>query len=188
MAEEEERQKEGIHSQRNGWMTSSASLGPCSLSHSQRSEQRWPCPHSACPVQLPPISSRLVAWERRGGTHTCTHTHTPHGSEPISPLPASPTSPTPPRGPRRSGEFSVMVTEKKRRNPSLGLSARASKGGGCLATANFPATSCPTLSQPGQAQTTASLGETDSCSGTCSALSGHRSRGWWGTDPNPGQH
>ena len=66
-------------------MASSASLGPCSLSHSQRSEQRWPCPHSACPAQLPPISSRLVAWERQGGTHTCTHTHTPHMAQSQSP-------------------------------------------------------------------------------------------------------
>ena len=88
-------------------MASSASLGPCSLSHSQRSEQRWPCPHSACPVQLPPISSRLVAWERRGGTHM--HTHTPPTRLRANlPAPNFPCQSHTSQTPRQSGEFSVM--------------------------------------------------------------------------------
>ena len=167
-------------------MASSASLGPCSLSHSQRSEQRWPCPHSACPAQLPPISSRLVAWERQGGTHTCTHTHTPHTAQSQSPRSQLPLPVPYLPEPETERRIQCDVTAGKPLPRAFSLSL---EGWGLPGRSELSSHLLPHTRPPAWTGTDHSLsGGGDSCSGTCSALSGHRSRGWWGMDPNPGQH
>ena len=115
-------------------------------------------------------------------THTHTHTHPTWLQANLLPQLPHHTSQMPETESRIQCDGDSKETG---RNPSLGLSAGAMRRWGCPAAANFLATafSCSTFNpQPGQEQPRASLGRWIRA-GRCPTLSSHRSRGWWGTDP-----